>query len=183
MNFIKDTIDLEALLYALAQQPDSLPAELQTSLTAIGRSLETNPNEELALELRELIKNYEPLELAYQNGLVAIDRAYSSQQRTKGINSISTITLGIDNLFIKGILLSNDWVESAKQLPRDLNLSSQEAPDQFWDKTDRIAVMTAGGAALGGAIAQLPGAVIGGLIAAGYGWYIGFGQAKTSRDS
>ncbi len=183
MNSIRDTLDLEALLYALAQQPDSLPAELQASLTAIGQALETNPSVELALELRKLIKTTESLELAYQNGLVAIDRAYTSQERTKGINSISTTTLGIDNLFIKGILLSNDWVESAKQLPRDLNSSSQETPAQFWDKTDRIAVMTAGGAALGGAIAQLPGAIIGGIVAAGYGWYIGFGQSKTSRDS
>jgi hypothetical protein len=183
MNFITDTIDLEALLYALAQQPDSLPPALQASLTKIGRDLETNPSEAKAIELRELIKSDESLELAYQNGLVAIDRAYSSQERTKGINSISTATLGIDNLFIKGILLSNDWVESAKQLPRDLNSSSQETPDRFWDKTDRIAVMTAGGAALGGAIAQLPGAIIGGIVAAGYGWYIGFGQAKPSRDS
>lgn len=183
MNFIKDTIDLEALLYALAQQSSSLPAELQTSLTAIGRSLETNPSEELTLELRKLIENHKPLELAYQNKLVAIDRAYSSQERTKSTNSFSTATLGIDNLFIKGILLSNDWVESAKQLPHDLNSSSQKTSDRFWDKTDRIAVMAAGGVALGGAIAQLPGAIIGGLIAAGYGWYIGFGLAKSSRNS
>ena len=133
--------------------------------------------------MRELIISCKPLELAYQDGLVTIDRAYSSQERTKGINSISTPTLGIENLFIKGILQSEDWVGTAKQLPRDLNSSSEETPAQFWDKTDRIAVMTAGGAALGGAIAQLPGAIIGGFIAAGYGWYIGFGQSKTSRNS
>jgi hypothetical protein len=44
----------------------------------------------------------------------------------------------------------------------------------FWDKCDRIAVMTAGGASLGGAIAPIPGAIVGGAVAAGYGWYIGF---------
>lgn len=43
---------------------------------------------------------------------------------------------------------------------------------QFWDKADRMAVMIAGGVALGSAIAQLPGAVVGGMIAAGYAWYI-----------
>ena len=178
-----DIINLEALLYALAQQPDSLPPELQTSLTEIGEILETNPSEEKATELRQLIRRYTPLEKAYLDGLIAIDRAYSSQERTKGINSISTPTLGIENLFIKGIFGSDDWVGSAKQLPRDLNSSSQDTSAQFWDKADRIAVMTAGGAALGGAVAQIPGAIIGGLIAAGYGWYIGFGQAKPSRDS
>jgi Protein kinase domain len=72
MDF-KDTIDLEALLCALAQQPDSLPLALQASLTKITRDLQTNPIEEKAIELRELIKSDESLELAYQNGLVAID--------------------------------------------------------------------------------------------------------------
>jgi serine/threonine protein kinase, bacterial len=43
---------------------------------------------------------------------------------------------------------------------------------QFWDKADRMAVMIAGGVALGSAIAQLPGAIVGGMIAAGYAWYI-----------
>ena len=178
-----DIINLEALLYALARQPDSLRPELQASLTETGKTLETNPSEEKAVELRQLIRSYKPLELAYQDGLAAIDRAYTSQERTKGINSISTPTLGIENLFVKGILQSEDWVGTAKQLPRDLNSSSQKTSDQFWDKTDRIAVMTMGGASLGGAIAQLPGAIIGGFIAAGYGWYIGFGQSRTSRNS
>jgi hypothetical protein len=183
MNFITDTIDLEALLYALAQQPDSLPPALQASLTKIGRDLETNPSEEKAIELRELIKSDESLELAYQNGLVAIDRAYNAKERTKGLNSISLTGAALDNLFSKCILVSSDWVSVAKQLPRDLNAHPQSNPTQFWDKTDRIAVMTVGGAALGGAVAQLPGAIIGGLFAAGYGWYIGFGQTKTSRDA
>jgi serine/threonine protein kinase, bacterial len=43
---------------------------------------------------------------------------------------------------------------------------------QFWDKADRMAIMIAGGIALGSAIAQLPGAIAGGVLAAGYAWYI-----------
>jgi serine/threonine protein kinase, bacterial len=43
---------------------------------------------------------------------------------------------------------------------------------QFWDKADRMAVMIAGGIALGSAISQLPGAIAGGILAAGYAWYI-----------
>jgi hypothetical protein len=49
----------------------------------------------------------------------------------------------------------------------------------FWDKADRIAVMTAGGAALGGAIAMVPGAVALGLFAGAYGYYIGFVKPKS----
>jgi hypothetical protein len=56
----------------------------------------------------------------------------------------------------------------------------QSNPSNFWEKADRIAIMSAGGAALGSAIAQLPGAIAGGIMAAGYGWYISF--AKTKSD-
>jgi hypothetical protein len=56
-----------------------------------------------------------------------------------------------------------------------------EVKSDFWARTDRIAIMTAGGVALGGAVAQIPGAIILGSIAAGYGWYIGFGNAIKSK--
>jgi hypothetical protein len=79
------------------------------------------------------------------------------------------------------LLPANDWVAAAKQLVNNINLP--QTPAQFWDKTDRIVVMTGGGMAIGGAIAQLPGAIIGGILAAGYGWYIGFGQTKQSHNS
>lgn len=51
----------------------------------------------------------------------------------------------------------------------------------FWHKADRLAVMIAGGAALGSAIAQLPGAIVGGFLAAGYGWYINT-QTQSGRN-
>jgi serine/threonine protein kinase len=57
----------------------------------------------------------------------------------------------------------------------------QPTTERFWDKTDRIAVMTAGGAALGSAIGQIPGAIVGAVIAAFCGWYIGFAKTKSPR--
>jgi hypothetical protein len=41
--------------------------------------------------------------------------------------------------------------------------------------------MIAGGAFLGGAIAQIPGAIGGAAIAALYGWYIGFGKSEPTK--
>jgi hypothetical protein len=49
---------------------------------------------------------------------------------------------------------------------------------RFWDKADRLMVVTVGGAALGGSIAGVYGAVIGAILAAGCGWYITFRKAK-----
>ena len=60
---------------------------------------------------------------------------------------------------------------------------SESASPKFWDKADRVAVMIAGGVALGTAIAQVPGAVVGGIIGAGYGWYISFAKKKSPQNS
>jgi len=49
---------------------------------------------------------------------------------------------------------------------------------RFWDKADRLMVVTVGGAALGGSIAGVYGAVIGAILTAGCGWYITFRKAK-----
>jgi hypothetical protein len=61
MSFSNQTIDFEALLYALDRQTEPLPTDLQHSLTEIGRSLrEDQPDS--ARQLRALIQQYLPLE-------------------------------------------------------------------------------------------------------------------------
>ena len=178
MSFSNQTIDFEALLYALDRQTEPLPTDLQHSLTEIGRSLHEN-RPDSARQLRELIQQYLPLES--ENALAQSDTRYESQQRTKSLGATFSPILGLDDLLISRVLATSDWVTTAKQLT--YNLIAPQAPSQFWDKTDRIVVMTGGGMAIGGAIAQLPGAIIGGILAAGYGWYIGFGQTKQSQNS
>ncbi|WP_404785900.1 hypothetical protein [Altericista sp. CCNU0014] len=55
----------------------------------------------------------------------------------------------------------------------------QPTPACFWDKADRIVVMTIGGASIGGAIGLVHGAIVGATVAALYGWYIGFAKTKS----
>jgi predicted RNA-binding Zn-ribbon protein involved in translation (DUF1610 family) len=52
--------------------------------------------------------------------------------------------------------------------------------NHFWDKANRIVVIAIGGACIGAAIAQLPGAVLGGLSALGYGLYISFSDSDKA---
>jgi hypothetical protein len=179
MSFPKNKINLEVLLYALSQQVDSLPPDLQRSLTEIGRSIQAHPTDESKIELRELIKTYQPLETVYRDALTRWNQNYVSQERTKSLDATFPTISGLDNLSIESFLLpANDWVAATKQLVN--NLSSPQTPAQFWDKTDKIAVMTAGGIAIGSAIAQLPGAIVGGALGAGCGWYLGF-RKPTDR--
>ena len=44
---------------------------------------------------------------------------------------------------------------------------NKKSTKKFWDKTNRLMVVTVGGAALGGSIAGVYGAVIGAILAAG----------------
>jgi hypothetical protein len=181
MNSLRNIIKLEVLVNALARQTEPLPESLQQHLTEIGRALQVNPTKKKAIELCQLIEEYEPLEREYNNSLVELDRQYRSQERTKSIDTTFSMTSGLDELSIESFLLpANDWVAAAKQLTN--RLSSPPTSAKFWDKTDRLAVTTAGGIAIGSAIAQLPGAIIGGLLGAGYGWYLGF-RKPTDRKS
>jgi len=61
----------------------------------------------------------------------------------------------------------------------DLDREGADSP-RFWDKADRLMMVTVGGAALGGSIAGVYGAVIGAILAAGCGWYITFRKTKSA---
>jgi hypothetical protein len=179
MTTQKTLINFEALLNALAQQTQPLTESLQHSLQEVGQALRNN-QPEAAHQLRELIKQEPLLESAYQQALVQWDEQYTSQQRTKSSNgAVQNLYLSpLNSFFLHDVTPSQDWVTTARQLAQPI---IQPAPEKFWDKADRIAVMTAGGAALGSAIGQIPGALIGAAFAAGYGWYISFAKAKSAQ--
>lgn len=179
MNISQTVIDLEALLYALTQQTESLPESLQRSLIKVSQDLrEDRP--EAAGKLRKLIAEFPPLEKAYQKALAEWDKGYASQSRAKSLSAVFPSTVGLDSLFVYTVTPTSDWIATAKKLTRQ---HSSDNNSTFWDKSDRLVVMIAGGAALGTAIAQLPGALVGAILAAGYGWYISFGKTKSIENS
>ena len=166
-------------MYALTQQTESLPESLQRSLIEIGEDLRQD-RPEAAHELRELIAKVPSLEIAYKKALEDWDQGYNSQSRDKSLSAVFASTSGLDSLFIYTVTPTPDWIATAKQLTRQ-HLSNNSA--KFWDKSDRLVVIIAGGAALGSAIAQLPGAIVGAILAAGYGWYISFGKTQSVKNS
>jgi hypothetical protein len=194
MEIPKTIIDLEALLIALAQQTEPLPEYLQRSLKEIERLLrEEQP--QAATQLRQLVKDFPPLEKAYKKAIEELDAAYANQERTKSLSVIFPDSLDFESLFINDVIPSQDWVKTAQKLARSplpplirgvptgggipLDHEGADSP-RFWDKADRLMVVTVGGAALGGSIAGVYGAVIGAILAAGCGWYITFRKAKSA---
>ncbi|ARI83686.1 hypothetical protein [Microcystis aeruginosa] len=215
MEIPKTIIDLEALLIALAQQTEPLPEYLQRSLKEIERLLkEEQP--QAATQLRQLVKDYPPLEKAYKKAIEELDAAYANQERAKSLSVTFPDSLDFGFLFINDVIPSQDWVKTAQKLagsplpplirgvptgggiPLDpgsplpplirgvptgggipLDQEGADSP-RFWDKADRLMVVTVGGAALGGSIAGVYGAVIGAILAAGCGWYITFRKTKSA---
>ncbi|MBE9245841.1 hypothetical protein IQ223_15375 [Microcystis aeruginosa LEGE 00239] len=194
MEIPKTIIDLEALLIALAQQTEPLPEYLQRSLKEIERLLrEEQP--QAATQLRQLVKDFPPLEKAYKKAIEELDAAYANQERTKSLSVIFPDSLDFEALFINDVIPSQDWVKTAQKLAGSplpplirgvptgggipLDHEGADSP-RFWDKADRLMVVTVGGAALGGSIAGVYGAVIGAILAAGCGWYITFRKAKSA---
>jgi uncharacterized protein YdiU (UPF0061 family) len=176
MTTQKTVINSEALLNALAQQTASLPESFQHSLQEAGQALK-NDQPEAAYQLRELIKQAPPLEEAYQNALQQWDEQYTSQQRAKNFSPAFQNPSVLDSIFLNDVAPSQDWVTAARQITHQQ--TAQPTSARFWDKTDRIVMMTIGGASIGGAIAQIPGALAGATVAAVYGWYIGFAKTKS----
>ncbi|WP_419548133.1 hypothetical protein [Microcystis sp.] len=194
MEIPKTIIDLEALLIALAQQTEPLPEYLQRSLKEIERLLrEEQP--QAATQLRQLVKDFPPLEKAYKKAIEELDAAYANQECAKSLSVIFPDSLDFESLFINDVIPSQDWVKTAQKLAGSplpplirgvptgggipLDREGADSP-RFWDKADRLMVVTVGGAALGGSIAGVYGAVIGAILAAGCGWYITFRKAKSA---
>ena len=179
MEIPKTIIDLEALLIALAQQTEPLPEYLQRSLKEIGRLLrEEQP--QAATQLRQLVKDFPPLEKAYKKAIEELDAAYANQECAKSLSVTFPDSLDFESLFINDVIPSQDWVKTAQKLAGSpLDHEGADSP-RFWDKADRLMVVTVGGAALGGSIAGVYGAVIGAILAAGCGWYITFRKAKSA---
>ncbi|MGB3293277.1 MAG: hypothetical protein WBB01_09850 [Phormidesmis sp.] len=173
-----DAIDIKALLYALTQQREPLPEPLQQALQKAGRSLQQN-QQEGARQLYERVKSYLPLYTAYRAALEEFDREYTSRERAKSLGATFANSTGADWFFINDVVPAADWVSTAKQILQ--TQPSNPTKNKGWANADRIAIMITGGASIGAAIAQLPGAIIGGLSAAVYGWYISFSDTKSSQ--
>jgi hypothetical protein len=180
MTTQKTLINSEALLNALAQQTKPLPEPLQHSLQEAGKALQ-HDRPEAAYQLRELIKQAPPLEEAYQNALEQWDERYASQQCAKSFSAPFQNPSVLDTLFLNDVAPSQDWVNAAKKITHQQTVQPTSA--QFWDKADRIVVMTIGGASIGGAIGLIPGAIAGATVAALYGWYIGFAKTKSEATN
>lgn len=172
-----DTLTLEATLLALAEQPNELPASLQQSLGTIGQEFATHQPQAVD-QLRALVSE-SSLNVAYAAAYRDLQTHSSQVERNKSLLLSANGSLTIDlDILAAGILTAPQPPQAARQFLQSLQRSAQgqKLTTRLWERLDRIMIMAAGGAFLGGTIGQIPGAVIGTLLAALYGGYLGIAK-------
>jgi hypothetical protein len=175
MNYPNNaTIDIDALMIALAHQPESLPPDLQQQLSDIGQGMAQNQADS-AQALRELVRSHQPLETAYLDVLKQWDKDYASQQRAKSINATFHTNQGLGFVFTQDILPRLDWVTAAKELSE---VREDDDQPEWIRRGNTIVTMVSGGAFLGVLLAQFPGAIVGAIFAGIFGWYTS--KSKTA---
>jgi hypothetical protein len=166
MNFPNDIINLEALMLALAQQPQDLPPPLQRSLQQLSLLHQPTAPE----DLRNLIRQYEPLEKGYQAAIAQLDQDYVAQERSKSLIATFPNPTNLDQQFIQLILPAENWVTAVRRLTTTPQPTVAAEPT-WMQRGNTIVIMISGGAFLGVLLAQLPGAILGAIAAGLFGFY------------
>jgi hypothetical protein len=168
MNFPPNTsINIEALMLALSQQDEPLPDDITQSIAALKDAAFRQGNQEATEQIRTLIRQYPPLEASYNSAYQYLDSQYNAQQRAKALGATFSNPDRLPFIFYNQILPSQDWVSAAKQLTQ----SRRETEQPEWIRRgNSIVAMISGGAFLGVLLAQLPGAIVGAIVAGIFGW-------------
>jgi hypothetical protein len=194
---IQDQLDLDVLSYGLDRYADDLTTDTVASLREGIQAIQQRDPSAVADLVKQFQEN-EALDRLYKRSLRDLRKDYSTQERAK------SFTASLDRPFAEDLTLKNLMAkiegllhdrQAVSTFPTQINAnlsgyvhlypspSALSTPSRFWDKTDRLVVIIAGGAALGSAIAQLPGAIAGAVLAAGYGGYITFAKTRSGRNA
>jgi hypothetical protein len=134
-------------------------ADLKTHVATLLHQIESPQLAEnsaiIAAEIRELVEEYPELDQAYQIERQKLQSEYRGSDRAKGI------ALSLDDPMGDYFFTRENGVRAK---------TTRNTTD-FWERGDRVMVMAAGGAILGGMLAQIPGATLGAILAGIYGWY------------
>ncbi|MBU7584925.1 MAG: hypothetical protein KAF91_18800 [Nostoc sp. TH1S01] len=172
---------LEAFLRAISQMEKPLSQDLDHEIRRVGRALENHENHIIG-EIPNLVKRDIDLNEQYNFAYRSLQKQYQAQERTKSLAIAANGSTSFDfENQIAQILNADDIPRAAQKFL--FRLDSQLADDykqtDFWKRGDRIIALASGGAFLGVLLAQIPGAIIGGLLAAIYAW---FTTPKTESD-
>jgi hypothetical protein len=167
-----ETRTLEAFLRAVSLHEKPLPQNIQQEIRRIGHDLENHDTRSLK-DIPTLVQQDDALKQQYEHVYRSLQKQYISQERTKGLAATANQVFYADNI-----------IESAQQFLDRLDSQSIEHTQQadFWERGNRVVALASGGAFLGVLLAQLPGAIVGGVLVALYAWFTA-PQAKSNGNA
>jgi hypothetical protein len=173
-----ETRTLEAFLRAISSYKKPLPSDIQQEIRRIGHALENHDTQSLR-EIPMLVQQDDLLKQQYDHVYRNLQKKYRIQERTKSLTTVAngSVFLGNENQ-IAQVFYADNLIESAQQfLSRldsqllDSQLSDNQQKIDLWERGNRVISLATGGAFLGVLLAQLPGAFLGGVLAAIYAWF------------
>ncbi len=187
MKAIHET-QLKAFLVAIDRIDPPLPEAAEDPIHQIAIAI-GQKHDDRAIELiYELTQTYSTLGERYDAARLDLKRQYQAQERSK--SAIATLDKTGTDLEQTAILLLTQFSHTTSTLFTD-SPKSEPAKSSVWEKSDRAIALAAGGAFLGGAIAQLlsgggviiaMGAILGSLLASIYGWYSSSAETRANRQ-
>ncbi len=183
MSVSNDELDLEVLKHALDHYSAQIPRqEIDALLQLMQNWKQQQPH--AAQQICQFAAQSEPIDRAYDHALIDLRRQYITQQRAK-----SAVLTPQTHGELNGLTpIADQLIASLETI---LNPPRRPLSTSPWENFDRIAIMGAGGAFLGGAIVQifgggstqLIGALLGALVGSLSGWYVTPKTTRTGRNS
>jgi hypothetical protein len=175
MSVFNDELDLGVLEEALDRYSDRIP---RTELETLKQLIQAwkNQEDQAPQALYDFVSQSESIDQAYDHALLDLRRQYSSQPRAKSL--VLTLDYPADVTRLDEV--ADRLLGRLQAVLTPPPLPVQPATHLVWENFDRLAIMAAGGAFLGGAIVQifgggpiqLIGALLGAIVGAVSGWYV-----------
>lgn len=178
-----ETRTLEAFLRALSQLNKPLSLALQQEIHKVGYALE-NHNLEVLQKIPDLVRQDHDLNERYQAAYRNLQKQYQAQERTKSLAIAANGSASLDfESQIAQIFSTDDITTAAQKFVKhlDAQLAKTSKQSDFWERGNFIVTMASGGIFLGVLLAQVPGAIIGGLLAILFAWFSSSPKRRLSR--
>jgi hypothetical protein len=168
-----ETRTLEAFLRAVSVYEKPLPPNIQQKIRSIGHDLENHDTQSLR-DIPLLVQQDDVLKQQYDHVYRSLQKKYQAQERTKSWATPINGSVFLENESqVAQVFYAENLIESAQQFLNRLDSQLTENGRQvnFWERGNRVVTLASGGAFLGVLLAQIPGAIIGGSLAALYAWF------------
>ncbi|WP_448599544.1 hypothetical protein [Thermoleptolyngbya sp.] len=167
-----DPFAREAFLRTLPNLSQPLPEPLQQKIRYI-LQLIRDQKPYVAQEIEKLNEESPAFKAEYEETYTKLLRHYQSKERSKGMAvAMPMASSNIEDWANRLLNAGGDLVTAAQAVVKPLQRSNTaKSRSEFWERGDRVIALGSGGAFLGALLAQVPGAVVGGVLATLFAWF------------